>query len=74
MRSNFVDGWNITPSIFHYDSGTVISASDPWWLEAAVARFIKSSRARNGKREAHTGLMRFNEEFQVGQMFIAAFR
>jgi|SRR5208337_212611 len=43
--------------VLHYESGTVISASGEAWLDAAVERFIKSSRERNGKREAPTGLM-----------------
>lgn len=43
--------------VFHYASGTVISASGEAWLNAGVERFISSSRERNGKREAPTGLM-----------------
>jgi hypothetical protein len=43
--------------ILHYDSGTVIRASNQRWLDAAVERFIQSSRERNGKREIPTGLM-----------------
>lgn len=43
--------------VFHYSSGTVISASGEEWLNAAVERFISSSRERNGRREAPTGLI-----------------
>lgn len=43
--------------VFHYNGGTLITASGQWWLDGAVDRFIKSSRERNGKREAPTGLM-----------------
>jgi len=50
---NYWDGY----VILHYDSGTVITASNQRWLDAAVERFIKSSRERNGKHEAPTGLM-----------------
>ena len=42
--------------ILHYASGTVIRASNQHWLDAAVERFIQSSREHNGKREAPTGL------------------
>ena len=42
--------------MLHYASGTVIRASNQHWLDAAVERFIQSSRERNGKREAPTGL------------------
>lgn len=50
---NYWDGF----MILHYDNGTVISASSQQWLDSAVERFIKSSRERNGGREAPTGLM-----------------
>ena len=42
--------------ILHYASGTVIRASNQHWLDAAVERFIQSSREHKGKREAPTGL------------------
>ena len=42
--------------VLHYESGTVITASGEAWLDAAAERFTKSSRERNGKREAPTGL------------------
>jgi hypothetical protein len=41
--------------IIHSADGTVITASDPQWLNDAVERFIKSSRAGNGYREAPFG-------------------
>ena len=50
---NYWDGY----MILHYDSGTVISASSPKWLDPAVTRFIRSSREHNGKRGVPTGLM-----------------
>jgi hypothetical protein len=43
--------------IIHQAGGTLISASNQQELEAAVDRFIKSSRVRDGKREAPVGLM-----------------
>jgi hypothetical protein len=41
--------------IIHSADGTLITASDPQWLEDAVDRFIKSSRESNGYREAPFG-------------------
>jgi hypothetical protein len=43
--------------IMHSRDGTVVTASDQGWLDAAVERFIKSSRMRNGYREARYGLV-----------------
>jgi hypothetical protein len=43
--------------IMHSTDGTLITASDQHWLDAAVERFIKSSRMRNGYREARYGLV-----------------
>ncbi len=43
--------------IIHCTGGTLITASDQPWLDAAVDRFIKSSRMRNGHREARYGLV-----------------
>ena len=43
--------------IMHSTDGTLITASDQYWLDAAVERFIKSSRIRNGYREARYGLV-----------------
>jgi hypothetical protein len=43
--------------IIHSRDGTVVTASDQGWLDAAVERFIKSSRMRNGYREARYGLV-----------------
>ncbi len=43
--------------IIHSGDGTLITASSPRWLEDAVERFIKSSRERNGHREARFGLV-----------------
>src|SRR6266478_3027104 len=42
--------------VIHSGEGTLITASDQRWLDAAVERFIKSSRERNGHREARFGL------------------
>jgi hypothetical protein len=42
--------------IIHSADGTVITASDPQWLDDAVERFIKSSRQSSGYREAPIGL------------------
>jgi len=41
--------------IIHSADGTVITASDPQWLDDAVERFIKSSRAAIGYWEAPFG-------------------
>jgi hypothetical protein len=43
--------------IIHTGNGTVINASNQYWLDEAVERFIKSTRQRNGWREARFGLM-----------------
>jgi len=43
--------------IIHSRDGTLVTASDQGWLNAAVERFIKSSRMRNGYREARYGLV-----------------
>jgi len=43
--------------IIHSGEGTLITASSPRWLEDAVEQFIKSSRERNGRREARLGLV-----------------
>jgi hypothetical protein len=43
--------------IIHQSGGTLITASSQRQLDAAVERFIKSSRERDGKREAPVGLM-----------------
>ena len=43
--------------IVHQAGGTLITASSQQQLDAAVERFIKSSRERDGKREAPIGLM-----------------
>ena len=42
--------------IIHSPDGTQITASNQFWLDAAVERFIKSSRESNGFREAPFGL------------------
>jgi len=42
--------------IIHSADGTLITASDPQWLDAAVQRFIKSSRGTNGYWEAPFGV------------------
>jgi hypothetical protein len=42
--------------IIHSPDGTQISASNQYWLDAAVERFIKSSRMRHGSYEAPFGL------------------
>jgi len=42
--------------IIHSPDGTHITASNQYWLDAAVERFIKSSRQSNGHREAPFGL------------------
>ncbi len=42
--------------ILHSPDGTQITASNPYWLSAAVERFIKSSRVSHGFREAPFGL------------------
>jgi hypothetical protein len=42
--------------IIHSPDGTQITASSQYWLDAAVERFIKSSRTRNGIHEAPFGL------------------
>jgi len=49
---------NPTPGyvIIHSRDGTLVIASNPHWLEAAVERFIKSARVRNGHYEARFGL------------------
>ena len=41
----------------HQAGGTLITGSSQKQLDAAVVRFINSSRRRDGKREAHVGLM-----------------
>jgi hypothetical protein len=41
----------------HQAGGTLISATNQKQLDAAVERFINSSRERDGKREAPVGLM-----------------
>jgi hypothetical protein len=41
--------------IIHSADGTLITASDPQWLDDAVQRFIRSSRESNGHREAPFG-------------------
>jgi hypothetical protein len=43
--------------IIHQPGGTLITASSQRQLDAAVERFIKSLRVRDGKREAPVGLM-----------------
>jgi hypothetical protein len=43
--------------IMHQAGGTLISATNQKQLDAAVERFINSSRERDGKREAPVGLM-----------------
>jgi hypothetical protein len=43
--------------IIHQAGGTLISASSQQQLDAAVERFIKSSRESGGKQEAPVGLM-----------------
>lgn len=43
--------------IMHSSDGALITASDQHWLDAAVERFIKSSRMRHGYREARYGLV-----------------
>lgn len=43
--------------IMHSRDGTLVAASDQGWLDAAVERFVKSSRMRNGYREARYGLV-----------------
>ncbi|HEV2394289.1 MAG TPA: hypothetical protein VG146_18210 [Verrucomicrobiae bacterium] len=42
--------------IIHSPDGTEIRASNPYWLNAAVERFVQSSRVRHGLREAPFGL------------------
>jgi hypothetical protein len=42
--------------IIHSPDGTHITASNQYWLDAAVERFIKSSRVSNGHFEAPFGL------------------
>lgn len=42
--------------IIHSAEGTVITASDPQWLEDAVGRFLKSTRRSKGFWEAPFGL------------------
>jgi hypothetical protein len=42
--------------ILHADNGTVITATNPRRLDAAVKRFVETSRERKGKREARLGL------------------
>ena len=42
--------------IIHSSDGTHITASNQYWLDAAVERLIKSSRESNGHREAPFGL------------------
>ena len=42
--------------IIHSRDGTVITASNPYWLEAAIERFIKLSRKRKAHYEARFGL------------------
>ena len=42
--------------IIHSPDGTLITASNQYRLDAAVERFIKSSRESNGHREAPFGL------------------
>ena len=42
--------------VIHSGEGTLITASDQRWLNAAVERLIKSSRERNSHREARFGL------------------
>jgi len=42
--------------IIHSPDGTHITASNQYWLDAAVERFIRSSRESNGHREAPFGL------------------
>jgi hypothetical protein len=42
--------------IIHSPDGTHITASNQYWLDAAVQRFIKSSRVSNGHIEAPFGL------------------
>jgi hypothetical protein len=43
--------------IIHSRDGTLVTATDQGWLDAAVERFIKSSRMRNGYHEARYGLV-----------------
>ena len=43
--------------IIHQAGGTLITASNQQQLDAAVERFLKSSRMRDGKREVPVGLM-----------------
>ena len=43
--------------IIHQAGGTLINASSQQQLDAAVERFIRASRMRDGKREAPVGLM-----------------
>jgi hypothetical protein len=54
--------WRPNPStdgyvIIHQAGGTLITASSQQQLDAAVQRFIKSSRSRDGRREVPVGLM-----------------
>ncbi len=42
--------------IIHSPDGTQITASNPYWMNAAVDRFIKSSRTSHGLLEAPFGL------------------
>ena len=44
------------PVIIHSPDGTHITASNQYWLDAAVERFIKASRESDGHREAPFGL------------------
>ena len=44
------------PLIIHSPDGTHITASNQYWLDAAVERFIKLSRAEQRHREARFGL------------------
>jgi hypothetical protein len=43
--------------IAHFADGTLITASDAGWLDAAVQRFIKSSRQNHGSWEAPIGIV-----------------
>ncbi len=42
--------------IIHTGNGTLIAASNPYWLDQATERFIKLVRQRNGRYEAKFGL------------------
>jgi hypothetical protein len=50
--------------ILHANKSTVITATNQQRLDAAVKRFIGSSRQRNGKREAPFGLA---TSFELGR-------